>query len=505
VSEFKERVANKQLLAKRLPVEEAVKHVRDGMTVAVSGFTKSGEPKRFLIALAKHLGAVSPDARITLLSGASLSEETESLIAPFVGKRAPYMSSSVSRSLIHSGKMDFSDFHLSAFARGFMYGFYGEVDIAVVEVCRILDDGSAVLTSSVGLTAEILCKAKKIFLEVNTQCPDYTGFHDLLVPTAYPDLAQPIPLVNVSDRIGEPVARFDLSKVVAVVESRVLDHPVPFKPVSPTDQKLAANVIDFLLQCRKRFAWGDRLPPIQSGVGNIANAIVGELYRSPFQKLRFWTEVFQDGMMRCLEDPDKFEYASATAISFSSEASLSFTRNFCLCRDRIVLRPMWVSNSPELVTRLFVIAMNTPLEFDIYGNVNSTHVGGSKLVNGLGGSGDFLRNAYLSVIHAPSVRQLRDGRTVSCVMPYLRHIDHTKHDIKCYVTDQGYADNIEILSPRKRAHKMIDQCAHPHFRPALREYLRIAGEGDEPHPTDLRALQNWWQAYDEACRTFPAS
>lgn len=168
-----------------------------------------------------------------------------------------------------------------------------------------------------------------------------------------------------------------------------------------------------------------------------------------------------------------------------------------------MLRPMWLSNCAELITRLFVIAMNTPIEVDIYGHVNSTHVDGSRVVNGLGGSGDFFRHAYLSIVHTPSVRQLRDGRTVSCVMPYVRHIDHTEHDIHCVVTEQGFALNTEIRSARRRAEDIINKCAHPHFRPVLRDYLKFAGGGDEPRPTDMDVIQGWWKEYEAACRSFP--
>ena len=123
MSEIRERVESKELLAKLMPVEEAVTQVRDRMVLAVSGFTKSGEPKAFLPSLAKHLAANAPETRIALLSGASLSEDVEGPLAPFIGKRSPYMSSSASRKLIHAGKMDFSDVHLSAFARNIMYDF----------------------------------------------------------------------------------------------------------------------------------------------------------------------------------------------------------------------------------------------------------------------------------------------------------------------------------------------------------------------------------------------
>jgi acetyl-CoA hydrolase len=294
----------------------------------------------------------------------------------------------------------------------------------------------------------------------------------------------------------------DTNKVVAIVESDKPDYPVEFKQTSETERRIAQNVIEFLLYCQKRFNWRKRLPPIQSGVGNVANAIVGELYKSPFQKIRFWTEVFQDGMMRYVEDDDKFESASATALSFSEDGQRDFMRLFSRCREKVVLRPMWLSNSAELISRLFVIAMNTPIEVDIYGHVNSTHVDGSRVINGLGGSGDFFRNAYLSIVHTPSIRKLKDGRIVSCVMPYVRHIDHTEHDIKCVVTEHGFALNTEIRSAKRRAEDIISKCAHPHFRPVLRDYLRIAGEGDEPRPTNMDLLTSWWKEYDAVCRNF---
>jgi acyl-CoA hydrolase len=498
-----ERIESKELRAKLVPVEEAVKHVVDGDTVAISGFTKSGEPKTFLPALARHLKEHAPQTRINLLSGASLSEDVENPLAPFIKKRGPYMSSSVSRKLIHSGEMDFTDVHLSGFARNLMYGFYGDIDVAVVEVSRIRPNGSVILGSSVGISAEALARAKKIILEVNPTVPDYTGFHDIVLPSVHPDVTWPLPLVNVRDRIGKPYVEFDLRKVVAVVESKTPDHPVPFKTADETDRKIAENVIDFLIRCREQFDWGKRLPPIQSGVGNVANAIIGQLYDSPFTKIRFWTEVFQDGMLRYVEDELKFDSASATAVSFSAEGRRQFEQMLDRCRDRLVLRPMWLSNSPEIVSRLFVIAMNTPIEVDIYGHVNSTHIDGSRIVNGLGGSGDFFRNAYLSIVHTPSTRKLKDGRVVSCVMPYVRHIDHTEHDIKCVVTENGYALNMDIRSPKRRAVDIINNCAHPYFRPLLHAYLEMAGAGDEPRATDMEALSKWWDDYEEACRHFP--
>jgi acetyl-CoA hydrolase len=502
MSELTQRIECAELLKKVMPVEEAVKFIHDGSTLAISGFTKSGEPKVFIPALGRHFAANHPDYKITLLSGASLSEDVENPLAPFVAKRAPYMSSSESRKRILARTMDFSDIHLSQFSRNLMYGFYGDIDFAVVEVSRILPSGGVILTSSVGISGEALTKAKKIILEVNTAGPDYTGFHDMTQPRIYPRIGWPVPVTNVGDRVGSFHVPIDMSKVVAIVESKIPDYGVAFKETSAIDKKIAENVIGFLGDCKTRYNWGNKIPPIQSGVGNIANAVVSELYDSPFQRIRFWTEVFQDGMLRYIENEDKFEVASSTAVSFSKDSWKKFFELFDKCRDRVILRPTWLSNSPEIISRLFVIAMNTPVEVDIYGHANSTHVDGSKIINGLGGSGDFLRNAYISMVHTPSIRRLRDGSVVSCVMPYVRHIDHTEHDIKCIVTEQGLVLNTEIRSPEKRAKEMIEKCAHPYFRPLLLEYLKLAGAGDEPRITNLESLKYWWEEYDKACKNF---
>lgn len=499
------RVRSPRLLRKLMPPEAAATLIDPGATLAVSGFTKSGEPKVMLPALARRLEAEGAEAGLTLFSGASLSDEVESPISPFVVRRGPYMSNAVTRRRILEHKAEYADVHLSMFARDFGSGVHGPTDVAIVEVSRIREDDSVALTSSVGISAEALDRAHAIILEVNTAEPDYSGFHDVVLPPRPPHTAWPVPITDVGDRAGFPYFEVDPERVVAVVESRQPDHGVVFKGTQEVHRKIADNVVAYLIELRDRLGWGDWVPPLQSGVGNVANAVIGALYDSPFQKMRFWTEVFQDGMLRYVEDRDKFEGATATALSFSEEAERRFLSMIDRCRDTVVLRPMWISNGAELISRLFVVAMNTPLEIDIYGHVNSTHIRGSRIVNGLGGSGDFFRNAYVSIVHTPSVRRLRDGRTVSCVMPYLDHVDHTEHDIKCVVTEQGYADIGAIRSGWHKANDIIETCAHPHFRPLLRDYIKMSGGGDEPHATRLDRLEGWWRDYDAACRSFPAA
>ncbi len=222
------------------------------------------------------------------------------------------------------------------------------------------------------------------------------------------------------------------------------------------------------------------LLPLQSGVGNIANAVLFGLEEGPFENLTSYTEVIQDGMIRLLKS-GKLSSASATAFSLSPEMLTEVNADMASYRERIVLRPQEISNHPEIIRRLGVIAMTAMIEADIFGNVNSTHVMGSRIQNGIGGSGDFARNGYLSIFMAPSMAQ---KGTISTIVPMVSHVDHTEHDVQVVVTEQGLAD-LRGLSPRQRAHLIIEKCSHPDYRGALLDYLnrseRLAYGKHTPH------------------------
>lgn len=150
--------------------------------------------------------------------------------------------------------------------------------------------------------------------------------------------------------------------------------------------------------------------------------------------------------------------------------------------QKLILRPAEVCNSPEVISRLGVIAMNNILEADIYGNVNSTNVMGTRMVSGIGGSGDFARNALLTAFFTLSTAR---GGAVSSIVPMCPHVDHTEHDVDVIVTEYGVAD-LRNKSPRQRAREMI-RISHPDYRPLLADYFARAsaqcadGEGHTPH------------------------
>jgi acetyl-CoA hydrolase len=279
----------------------------------------------------------------------------------------------------------------------------------------------------------------------------------------------------------------DTEKIVAIIESDYQDQTQPNSPADATSQAIANHLIEFLEYEVKH----DRLPknllPIQSGIGNIANAVIGGLAESKFEHLKVWTEVLQDTFLD-LFDSGRLDFATATSIRFSPEGFKRFYDGWEQYHNKLLLRSQQVSNSPEIIRRLGVIGMNTPVEVDIYAHANSTCVMGSRMLNGLGGSADFLRSAKYSIMHTPSTRPSKsDPHGLSCIVPMCTHVDQTEHDLDVIVTEQGLAD-VRGLSPRERAKVIIEKCAHPEYRGILEDYFKKAefecmrrGWGHEPH------------------------
>jgi succinyl-CoA:acetate CoA-transferase len=366
--------------------------------------------------------------------------------------------------------MEYIDIHLSHVGQFVWGGFLGKLDVAVVEVAGIREDGSLIPSSSVGNNKTWLDCADKIILEVNSwQNLALEGMHDIYYGTQLPPNRKPIPIIGPADRIGETCFRCDTNKIIAIVETNHPDRNSAFAPPDENSRHIAEHILEFFGHEVKKGRLPKDLLPLQSGVGNVANAVMDQLQNAPYDHLTAYTEVLQDGMFNLLRS-GKMRFASATALSLSPDAADEFNTHAALYHDRIVLRPQEISNHPEVIRRLGIIAMNGLIEADIYGNVNSTHIRGSSIMNGIGGSGDFARNSWLSIFMTPS--SAKNG-AVSCIVPMATHVDHTEHDVQVIVTEQGLAD-LRGLSPKKRARVIIDNCAHPIFKPALNEYLERA-------------------------------
>jgi len=330
-------------------------------------------------------------------------------------------------------------------------------------------------------------------MEVNSWQPtEFEGMHDVYYGMALPPGRKPIPILGPSDRIGGPYLRCPPEKIIAVVPTHQPDYATPSRPADRDARQIAGHVLDFLTHEVGSGRLPPALPPLQSGVGNITDAVLAELDGWPFPPLAAYTEVIQDGMLRLLRS-GTMTMASATAFSLSEAGIADLHANISACREQIILRPQEISNHPEVIRRLGCLAMNGMIEADMYGNVNSTHIMGSSMQNGIGGSGDFARNAWVAMFVSPSTAR---GGAISCIVPMVSHVDHTEHDVHVIITEQGVAD-LRGLPPRRRAQQVIDHCAHPDFRPALQDYLdRATATGPGKHtPHLLSEALSWHVRY----------
>jgi succinyl-CoA:acetate CoA-transferase len=492
------RIQNATLAARVMSAEDAAALIAPGSTIGLSGFTGSGYPKAVPLALAARIEAersAGRPFRVRVWTGASTGPELDGALAKADGIefRLPYNSDPIAREKINRGEMEYFDMHLSQVAPMAWQGFLGPLDTAVIEVSGIRPDGSLIPSSSVGNNKTWLGRARQVILEVNSwQNPALEGMHDIYYGTALPPHRVPIPLVRSDDRIGEPYLRCDPAKIVAVVETDAPDRNLPFAPPDAAANAIAGHLMEFFRHEVAR----DRLPanllPLQSGVGNIANAVLTQLANGPFENMTAYTEVIQDGMLDLLAN-GKLRMASATAFSLSPEAAAALNANMQAYNHRMVLRPQEISNHPELIRRLGCLAMNGLIEADIYGAVNSTHVMGSRIQNGIGGSGDFARNAYISIFMTPSTAK---GGAISAIVPQASHVDHISQDVQVLVTEQGLAD-LRGLSPKQRAELIINTCAHPTYRPALQDYFTRAKRGSygQQSPSLPGEALSWHQQF----------
>ncbi|AZY53208.1 acetyl-CoA hydrolase/transferase family protein [Bordetella avium] len=473
-----DRIRHAGLRSRVTTAQEAAQLIQNGMTVGMSGFTRAGDCKAVPAALAER--AAEHPLQITLITGASLGHDTDKLLAQanVLARRMPFQVDTTLRRKINQGEIRFIDQHLSETVEQLRAGHVHPIDVAIIEAAAITEDGGIIPTMSVGNSASFVDQAKVVIIEINQSVPaSIEGLHDIYVPAAH-GVRAPIPLVSPEQRIGAAAIAVDPEKIAAIVFTRDPDSPSNALPPDDDTAMIAGHIVHFLEAEVAAGRLTRSLLPLQAGIGTIANAVLHGFGQADFEGLTMYSEVLQDSAIALL-DSGKLAFASASSITVSETVHQRLLGNIDHYRERLVLRPQEISNAPEIVRRLGIIAINTALEFDIYGNVNSTHVGGTHMMNGIGGSGDFARNAHLAIFVTKSVAK---GGDISSVVPMITHVDHNEHDVDILVTECGLAD-LRGLSPRERAQAIIDNCVHPSYRNALQDYFDRACQhgGQTPH------------------------
>jgi len=465
-----------------MTAEEAAKFVKNGDNVGFSGFTAAGSPKEIPTAIAKFAEAEHAAGRpfqIGVYTGASSGDSLDGALAraKAIKFRTPYQSNNDLKNAINSTEVAYFDLHLSQLAQELRYGALPKVTLAVIEACDVNDNGEIILTSAVGNTPTFARLADKIIIELNHYHPSaLRGLHDIAEPLDPPHRRE-IPIYTVKDRVGTPVLKVDPRKIIGVVESNRNDEVKGFSPVDEVTTKIGENVAMFLASQLRSGVIPKEFLPLQSGVGNIANAVLGSLgTNKDIPPFAMYTEVIQDSVIGLMRT-GKVTFASGCSLTIAPELSKEVYADLDFFKPKLVLRPQEYSNNPEVARRLGLITINTALEADIFGNINSTHVLGTKMMNGIGGSGDFTRNAYCSIFTCPSVAK---GGKISAIVPMVSHTDHNEHSVKILITENGIAD-LRGKSPSQRAAAIIENCVHPDYKQLLWDYVKLSGKIHTPH------------------------
>ena len=465
-----------------LTAEEAVSFIQHGCTVAFSGFSPAGAAKAVPVALAnraKQEHKKNRPFKLRILTGASSGQSIDDELAraDAVSWRAPYQGETSLRQKINREEVEYVDIHLSHVPQMLAYGFLGNLDIAVVEATEITRDGRVYLTSSIGASPTFLQYADKVIIEINKRhSPRLREMADSVVMPPPPH-RDPIAIHEPLTRIGWPYAVVNPEKVLGIVVNDEPDHVGEMLPPDGVSHLIAGHVVKFLCDEISAGRLPKNLLPLQAGVGSVANGVMAALGEHPdIPPFSMYSEVFQDAMVDIMAS-GKLIGASACSLTVSWAKLQEIVGNMDFFASRIVLRPQEISNHPGIIRRLGVIAMNTALEADIYGNVNSTHLYGMDVMNGIGGSGEFTRNGYLTMMMTPSIAK---GGKISAIIPMCPHIDHNEHSVQVIVTEQGLAD-LRGLGPRQRAKVIIDNCAHPLYRDYLNRYVLESRPGHIRH------------------------
>ena len=465
---------------------EAAKLVKNGDIVGMGGFTPAGAPKDVPTAIARmaeEFHAQGEEFKIGIYTGASTGDSCDGALARAhaILFRTPYQSNKDLRTELNNQDAHYFDMHLSHLAQELRYGFLPKPKFAIIEACQVTDNGEIVPTAGVGIMPTICNLADHIIIELNEAMPaSMRGMHDIYEPLDPPQRRE-IPIYKVSDRIGTDSIKVNPEKIVAIVRTNRPNEVGKFTPLDEVTEKIGANVALFLENEVKAGRIPSSFLPIQSGVGNIANAVLGALGENPhIPPFEMYTEVIQDAVVGLLKE-GRVSFASGCSLTIGADKLQEIIDDIDFFKKHIVLRPQEISNNPEVARRLGLITINTALEADIYGNINSTHVTGTKMMNGIGGSGDFTRNAYISIFTTPSVAK---GGAISSIVPMVSHLDHSEHSVKVLITENGIAD-LRGKSPIQRAHCIIENCVAQEYKEMLLDYLKMSKKSHTPHNLDL--------------------
>lgn len=460
---------------------EAASMIADGDLLAVGGFGPAGSPKVIppaLAARARREHEAGRPFKVSVVTGASIGESCDGELAraDAIDRRMPFSVNADLRRAYNSGRVRYMDLNLSDNASHLRQGLTGRITWGIIEACDVQEVRGKLriyLTAGIGIAPTICRLAEKgVFIELNTwHSSKIIGMHDIY-EIEDPWFRAPVRITQPIEIIGLPYIEVSPEHVRGIVMTHLPDEARAMAEGNETTRRIGAHIADFLVwNMKKGYVFANKLI-LQSGVGSGANAVIGALGSSKeVPNFSIYTEVLQEEPLRLIRE-GRVIGASTGALTVSPDHLRDIYDNINDYRGRLLIRPSEISNCPEIIARLGICSLNTALEVDLYGHVNSTKLGGTMMMNGVGGSCDFTCNAMLATFTCGSTA--KDGR-ISSIVPFCSHVDHTEHYVDAIATEYGVAD-LRDKSPLEAAEALI-AIAHPDYRPILREYLRLAAPG----------------------------
>ncbi|MBR1457440.1 MAG: butyryl-CoA:acetate CoA-transferase [Oscillospiraceae bacterium] len=319
------------------------------------------------------------------------------------------------------------------------YEQFLSVNVAMMTVSPMDEDGWFSLAGAMGSERFILDKAEHIILEVNEAMPYICGGPEVKVH------------VSEADRIVE-------------VGNRPL-WSMPLPAPSETDRRIAAHILPHLCDGAT----------LQLGIGGMPNALGELIADSDLKDLGMHTELCSDGYL-ALSKAGKLTNRRKTLLPGKGVLGLAIGSkemyDWLDHNDDVVGLPLSYVNDPAVIAQNDnMISINGCLHADLYGQVGAESTG-TRQISGTGGQLDFVEGAIRShggkaFLCMSSTFTGKDGVARSRILPSLAgDIVTTPRSLACYIVTEYGAVNLAGLSTWQRADALIS-IAHPDHREEL--------------------------------------
>jgi len=314
----------------------------------------------------------------------------------------------------------------------------GGVDVAMLQVAPMDKYGNFNFGPQVAEYWGIFEHAKHIIVEVNDKQPIVHGLQNSI----------------------------NLSQVDMIVEGS--NKPLPNivgKMGTETDRLIASHIVDLI----------ESGSTLQLGIGGIPNYVGSMIAESDINDLSVHTEMFVDAYVNL------YKQGKITGNKNTNKGKMVFT--FAMGSQEVYdflddnplgyVAPVDYVNALEVIAANDkVVSINSCLQVDLFGQVNSESAG-LQHIGGTGGQLDFVMGAFKSkggksFLCTPSVRKNKDGSLTSLITPVLPEgsIVSCPRSATHYVVTEYGAVNLKGMSAWERAEKLIS-IAHPDFRDEL--------------------------------------